>query len=101
MTWKDAFFASPGPDSTKKTAVLSLKGLCMGSADVIPGVSGGTIALITGIYEELIRALKECAGLLSHFKPVVRDPRTWQELVDLIREAVEVGEITTLERRLH
>lgn len=30
----------------------------MGSADVIPGVSGGTIALITGIYEELILALK-------------------------------------------
>ena len=30
----------------------------MGSADVIPGVSGGTIALITGIYEELIAALK-------------------------------------------
>ncbi|MGD8292475.1 MAG: DUF368 domain-containing protein, partial [Desulfobacterales bacterium] len=30
----------------------------MGSADVIPGVSGGTIALITGIYEDLIAALK-------------------------------------------
>ena len=30
----------------------------MGSADVIPGVSGGTIALITGIYEDLIKALK-------------------------------------------
>jgi len=57
-TWKDAFFASPGPNSAKKTAVLSLKGLCMGSADVIPGVSGGTIALITGIYEDLIRALR-------------------------------------------
>ncbi len=30
----------------------------MGSADVIPGVSGGTIALITGIYQDLIRALR-------------------------------------------
>lgn len=58
MTWKEAFGASPGPDSFKKAAVLSLKGLCMGSADVIPGVSGGTIALITGIYEDLIRSLK-------------------------------------------
>ena len=57
-TWKDAFLASPGPVSFKKASVLSLKGLCMGSADVIPGVSGGTIALITGIYEELIQALK-------------------------------------------
>ncbi len=58
MTWKEAFFASPGPASTKKAGLLSLKGLCMGSADVIPGVSGGTIALITGIYEDLIGALK-------------------------------------------
>ena len=30
MTWKEAFFASPGPDSFKKAGVLSLKGLCMG-----------------------------------------------------------------------
>lgn len=59
------------------------------------------IDMLEKVNEELIRALKECAGLLSHFKPVVRDPRTWQELVDLIREAVEVGEIRTLERRLH
>ena len=58
LTWKEAFFASPGPISLKKASILSLKGLCMGSADVIPGVSGGTIALITGIYEELILALK-------------------------------------------
>jgi putative membrane protein len=58
MTWRDAWFASPGPDSLKKASVLSLRGLCMGSADVIPGVSGGTIALITGIYEELIQAIR-------------------------------------------
>jgi putative membrane protein len=58
LTWKEAFFASPGPASVKKAGLLSLKGLCMGSADVIPGVSGGTIALITGIYEDLIGALK-------------------------------------------
>jgi len=58
LTWKEAFFASPGPASLKKASALSLKGLCMGSADVIPGVSGGTIALITGIYEELLLALK-------------------------------------------
>ena len=34
--------------------VLSLKGIAMGAADVVPGVSGGTIAFISGIYEELI-----------------------------------------------
>lgn len=37
--------------------VIYLKGLCMGSADAVPGVSGGTIALITGIYERLIGAV--------------------------------------------
>jgi putative membrane protein len=36
----------------------ALKGFAMGAANVIPGVSGGTIAFITGIYERLITALK-------------------------------------------
>lgn len=35
-----------------------LKGLGIGTANVIPGVSGGTIALLTGIFERLINALK-------------------------------------------
>lgn len=59
--------------------LISLKGFTMGAANVIPGVSGGTIALITGIYEELINSLKsfdkkalelllkrEFSNLLSH-----------------------------------
>ncbi|MDA8564411.1 DUF368 domain-containing protein [bacterium] len=37
---------------------LYLKGAAMGAADIVPGVSGGTIALITGIYEELISSIK-------------------------------------------
>ncbi len=37
---------------------LFLKGLAMGAADVVPGVSGGTVAFITGIYERLINAIK-------------------------------------------
>ncbi|MEG1999054.1 MAG: DUF368 domain-containing protein, partial [Bacteroidales bacterium] len=42
----------------KEYAVLVLKGMGMGAADVVPGVSGGTIALIVGIYEELINSIK-------------------------------------------
>jgi putative membrane protein len=38
--------------------LLVLKGIAMGAANVIPGVSGGTIALITGIFERLIHAIK-------------------------------------------
>lgn len=37
--------------------VITLKGLAMGAADVVPGVSGGTIAFISGIYEELIESI--------------------------------------------
>lgn len=38
--------------------LLILKGFCMGTADVVPGVSGGTMAFILGIYERLIAAIK-------------------------------------------
>lgn len=44
--------------SAKDYLMLVLKGLSMGAADVIPGVSGGTIAFITNIYEELLDSLK-------------------------------------------
>ena len=36
---------------------ISVKGACMGAADVIPGVSGGTIAFITGIYDEFVGSI--------------------------------------------
>lgn len=42
--------------------ILALKGFFMGVADVIPGVSGGTIALIVGIYEELIETISGYDG---------------------------------------
>ena len=42
--------------------VIGLKGLAMGAADAVPGVSGGTIAFISGIYEELI-------STISNIKP--------------------------------
>ncbi|WP_462247751.1 DUF368 domain-containing protein [Ekhidna sp.] len=51
---------------------LFLKGMAMGAANVIPGVSGGTVAFITGIYERLIQALKnidlQAMKLLLGFK---------------------------------
>lgn len=42
----------------KDYAFLMLKGMGMGAADVVPGVSGGTIAFIVGIYDELINTIK-------------------------------------------
>ena len=41
----------------KDYSVLMLKGIAMGAADVVPGVSGGTIAFISGIYEELLESI--------------------------------------------
>lgn len=49
--------------------VITLKGMGMGAADVVPGVSGGTIAFITGIYEELINTIKSIQpSLFKDFK---------------------------------
>ncbi len=44
--------------SAKDYAALVLKGMAMGAADVVPGVSGGTIAFISGIYQELLDSIK-------------------------------------------
>jgi putative membrane protein len=43
--------------SIKNKIIVAAKGIMMGAADVVPGVSGGTIAFITGIYEELIKTI--------------------------------------------
>ncbi len=56
----------------KEYISIALKGCAMGAADVIPGVSGGTIAFISGIYEELIYSIKsvdvEAIKLLFTFR---------------------------------
>ena len=44
--------------TTKEYLLLFSKGAGMGAADVVPGVSGGTIAFITGIYEELLASIR-------------------------------------------
>ena len=46
------------PVPNKEDLTTFFKGFAMGAANVVPGVSGGTIAFITGIYERLIEALK-------------------------------------------
>lgn len=52
--------------------LLILRGCAMGAADVVPGVSGGTIAFITGIYEELINSIRsidwQAVKLLARFQ---------------------------------
>ncbi|WKD84759.1 hypothetical protein KCTC32516_00093 [Polaribacter huanghezhanensis] len=43
--------------TVKDYLIIGLKGMAMGAADVVPGVSGGTIAFISGIYEELLTSI--------------------------------------------
>lgn len=54
--FKHSFFLSFA--AMKNAISLFFKGLAIGAANVIPGVSGGTIALITGIYDKLINSIK-------------------------------------------
>ncbi len=55
--WREALSASPGPQTRRDYLILYIKAFCMGIADLIPGVSGGTIAFITGIYEGMLDAV--------------------------------------------
>lgn len=68
------------PRKTADYALVAAKGMAMGAADVVPGVSGGTIALLTGIYDELLHSLKQLGpeALLTLFK---KGPRVfWQQI---------------------
>ena len=56
-TLKEAWLKTPGPRTNKEYITLFLKAFMMGIADLIPGVSGGTIAFITGIYEDLLSCI--------------------------------------------
>ncbi|MGY8830141.1 MAG: undecaprenyl phosphate translocase family protein, partial [Pseudomonadales bacterium] len=51
----------------KKYFLLYAKGIAMGAADVVPGVSGGTVAFITGIYDELLRSIASVPVALGLF----------------------------------
>ncbi len=53
------------PRTLKQYAGISLRGFLMGVADVIPGVSGGTMAFILGIYDELIDSIRAVVPFLK------------------------------------
>jgi gluconate 5-dehydrogenase len=54
----------------KEAFLIFIRGLFMGSADIVPGVSGGTIALITGIYGHLIEAISNIK--FGFLKPLIK-----------------------------
>jgi len=66
--------------SLKDYVFIGLKGMAMGAADVVPGVSGGTIAFISGIYEELLSTIANIN--FSAFKMLKQNGfiETWKKL---------------------
>ncbi|MCD7973311.1 MAG: DUF368 domain-containing protein [Candidatus Azobacteroides sp.] len=71
--------------------VLTLKGIAMGAADVIPGVSGGTIAFISGIYEELINSIKQLDGTAVKLFFSFKWKEGWKKINGKFLLAVFVG----------
>ena len=80
-------------NNVSKYTGLVLKGMGMGAANVIPGVSGGTIALITGIFEELIDSIKsfDLVALKLLFRGKFKDLINHINLYFLIAVFVGVG----------
>src|SRR6056297_2483549 len=76
--------------AVREWAAVYLKGAAMGAADAVPGVSGGTIALITGIYERLVGAIAaldpgEALALLP-LLPQLGDASARRELGDALTD---------------
>lgn len=76
--------------------ILWLKGMIMGAADSVPGVSGGTIAFISGIYEELITSIRSCDhhALLLLFK--LQFKALWQHINGRFLAVLLTGILTSL-----
>ncbi len=71
--------------------IITLKGMAMGAADVVPGVSGGTIAFISGIYEELITSINNVN--FSLIKTLKKDgfSAAWKQLNGSFLLALFIG----------
>ncbi len=80
----------------KDYAVVAVKGICMGAADVIPGVSGGTIAFMTGIYGKLVGSInnfdKSALSMLCHGR--VKD--FWRHINGSFLVALILGIMTSI-----
>ncbi|CAA0156915.1 conserved membrane hypothetical protein [Tenacibaculum maritimum] len=80
----------------KDYIVIGLKGMAMGAADVVPGVSGGTIAFISGIYEELLTSIS--AINIKLFKTLKKEgfKVAWSQLNGNFLMALLIGVFTSV-----
>lgn len=75
---------------------IYIKGMLMGMADVVPGVSGGTLALITGIYERLIKAIARVDGDFFGALLKLNIARAWRHIDGWFLLAVFAGILTAI-----
>lgn len=80
----------------KDYLLLYLKGVSMGGADVIPGVSGGTIAFISGIYEELINSIKSIDAVAIRLLLTFQLATFWKHINGNFLITVLAGIVTSL-----
>lgn len=80
----------------KDYLIIGLKGMGMGAADVVPGVSGGTIAFISGIYEELLSSISNIN--LSLFQTLKKEglKKAWNQLNGNFLAALFIGILTSI-----
>ena len=70
-----------------KFIVDILRGCALGVANIIPGVSGGTLAVSMGIYDKIINSV---TGLFRHFKKSVRKRQVLIKILSKIQEKMPI-----------
>ncbi|MFO7703637.1 MAG: DUF368 domain-containing protein [Halopseudomonas sp.] len=76
--------------------MVFLKGMAMGAADVVPGVSGGTIAFISGIYDRLLAAIASCTPGKLVWLGKGRFRETWQAIDGAFLFTLLAGILTSI-----
>lgn len=82
--------------SLKEFFGIALRGMAMGAADVVPGVSGGTIAYITGIYSRLIASLTSFDTELVRLVLKLKIVAAWKHVDANFLAALFVGVVTSI-----
>ncbi len=75
---------------------LFLKGMAMGAADMIPGVSGGTIALVTGIYTELVNSIRSFDSRVIRLLFIGDTSAAWNHVNGAFLSTVLSGILTSI-----
>lgn len=80
----------------KDSIRLFLTGFIMGAADLVPGVSGGTVAFLMGIYEELIQSIKTLSGFVLKSAIRMKFREAWQAIPFSFLLPLGIGLLTAL-----